>query len=304
LGIGSDIFELLTKLRTAGHLPSQSAIMEIGAQQLSQDFIAHPEKLAQLASLFGVEPTLVLPPPKPSHIVHGELMHLAHDAPRSRDFWLWLGFDYAAIDIDGSPDSIPLDLNYDHVPASAAEKYDLVTNFGTTEHIANQLNAFKIIHDLTKPGGIMLHQLPVQGMLNHGLINYNLKFFWMLARSNGYKFIRAHWEQSKAAYGLPNDIVDFLNLNDPTPTIPDFKVADALATIVMQKRFDIRFVAPIDVVTGSQTEHKILRKRYWTTFDRKAFEEFQNRAMNPRRSWNSLMTSVRRRLRRALHQSR
>jgi SAM-dependent methyltransferase len=305
LGIGSDIFEVLTKLRTAGYLHPHSAIMEIGAQQLSQDFLAHQQKLTQLASLFGVEQTLALPPPKPSHIVHGELMHLAHDALRARDFWLWLGFDYAAIDIDGSPGSIALDLNYDRVPASAAEKYDLVTNFGTTEHVANQLNAFKIIHDLTKPGGIMLHQLPAQGMLNHGLINYNLKFFWMLARSNGYKFVHARWQQSKVAYSPPSDIVDFLNANDLTATIPDFKVADAAFTIAMQKWFDIRFVAPIDVTTGSTTEYKKLRKRYWTVFDRQAFEEFQNRAMTPhRRDWRSLVASVRWRLRRALRQIR
>ena len=304
MGIGSDIFELLTKLRTAGHLHPHSAIMEIGAQQLSQDFLAHPEKLAQLAALFGVEQPLALPPPKPSHIVHGELVHLAHDAPPARDFWLWLGFDYAAIDIDGSPDAIPLDLNYDRVPASVAHKYDLVTNFGTTEHIANQLNAFKVIHDLTRTGGIMLHQLPVQGMLNHGLINYNLKFFWMLARSNGYKFVHAHWQQSKVAYSPPADIVDFINANDETATMPDFKVADAAINVAMQKSFDIRFIAPIDVRTGSQTEHKSLRKRYWTVFDQQAFKEFQTRAMTPhRRDWRSLITSVRWRLRR-LRQSR
>lgn len=48
-----------------------------------------------------------------------------------KDFWLWLGFDYSSIEIDGSPGSIPLDLNYDNVPAGAQGEYE-VTSFGTT----------------------------------------------------------------------------------------------------------------------------------------------------------------------------
>jgi hypothetical protein len=29
----------------------------------------------------------------------------------------------------------------------------------------------------------MLHVLPTSGGLNHGLVSYNAKFFWMLGRS-------------------------------------------------------------------------------------------------------------------------
>ena len=53
-------------------------------------------------------------------------------APFARDFWHWLGFQYAAIDIDGSPGSIPLDLNFDSIPTEHNGRYSLVTNFGTT----------------------------------------------------------------------------------------------------------------------------------------------------------------------------
>ena len=110
-------------------------------------------------------------------------------APLARGFWTWLGCTYAAIDIDGTPGSIPLDLNVDDAPAAARGAFHLVTNFGTTEHIANQLNVFKVIHDLAVPGGVFVHEVPAQGMWNHGLVNYNPKFFWMLARSNGYEVI-------------------------------------------------------------------------------------------------------------------
>jgi SAM-dependent methyltransferase len=271
LGIGSDAIEILIKLRASGHLHPRGAVMEIGAQQLSNEFLIRQEKLTRLGSVFGTEKPLALPQPKSSHVVHGDLMHLDQDAPRARDFWRWLGFDYAAIDIDGSPGSIPLDLNYDRAPLHARQKFDLVTNFGTTEHVANQLNAFKLIHDLTKPGGVMMHHLPAQGMLNHGFVNYNLKFFWMLARSNGYSFLHASWSHSGIAYGPSADLLDFFETTEPTAKAPTFKVADAMLTIVMEKSFDIRFVPPIDVQTGSQLENKKLNKRYWTVFDSFAF---------------------------------
>ena len=63
----------------------------------------------------------------------------------------------------------------------------MVTNFGTTEHIANQLQSFKIIHDLAAPGALMLHVVPAGGMPTDGLVSYNPKFFWLLCRSNGYR---------------------------------------------------------------------------------------------------------------------
>jgi hypothetical protein len=84
---------------------------------------------------------------------------------------------YAAIDVSDTPGNIPLDLNFDSVPRRMRHRFQLVTNFGTTEHVANQLNGFRIIHDLTTLGGVMLHALPGEGGLNHGMFNYKFNFF-------------------------------------------------------------------------------------------------------------------------------
>jgi hypothetical protein len=275
LGIGSDTIDLLIKLRESGHLGAHAAVLEVGAQQLAEDFLTHQEKLAQLGAMFGIKEPLFLPS-------HGELTHFAGDAPRARAFWLWLGFDHTAIDVDGnpglfrldprdfwlwvgldysvlgSPNSIRLDLNYDSAPLFVAQKYDVVTNFGTTEHVANQLNAFKVIHDLTKPGGIMIHQMPGKGTLTHGLINYNLKFFWILARSNGYRFLHAHWNQSQVPHEPPESITDFLNTNNPSEATSDFTAGDAGITLVMEKARDTPFVPPVEVprATHGNGAHK------------------------------------------------
>ena len=76
------------------------------------------------------------------------------------------------VDYDAQFETLLLDLNYDDVPAAHRNRYDLTTNCGTTEHVVNQMNSFRIIHDMTKPGGFMLHDLPWSGMYNHGLFNY------------------------------------------------------------------------------------------------------------------------------------
>ena len=285
MGIGSETIELLLGLRDEGYLRDRSQVMEIGAQQLANTFLSASDRIAFLGKMFGISQPFKLPPPVQSHLVHGQLEHLNSEAPFARDFWLWLGFDYAAVDIDGSPGSIPLDLNYDSVPSEQIGKYDLVTNFGTTEHVANQLNAFKLIHDLTRHGGLMMHQLPAQGMLNHGLVNYNLKFFWMLGRSNGYKFVRANFHQSSHFYGLPQDLQDFLDLSDPSgaQNRRTFKFADAALSVVLEKSFDIPFVSPIDVASGTQTDIVSLRTRYWTVFQSDAFDRLETKGSGPYR---------------------
>jgi SAM-dependent methyltransferase len=251
--------------------------MEIGAQQLAGSFISASRDLERLGGIFGVGRTLVLGKRAQSAIVHGELEHLDATAPSAREFWSWLGFQYAAIDIDGSTGSIPLDLNFDDAPAAERGRYDLVTNFGTTEHVANQLNAFEIIHDLTAPGGVMIHQVPAQGMLNHGLINYNFKFFWMLGRSNGYKFVHVDFTPAQASYQTPENISEFVARGDPTVInrMRSYRTVDVGILVVMVKTFDIPFVPPLDVPTGTKTNIVPLRKRYWTVFQPEAFGDLR-----------------------------
>ena len=268
MGIGDSDLRLLIQLKRQGYIPNGSSIIEIGAQQLDDNFLACRSELETVMQLFGVGQPCLLPPPLAATPADGPML-LCPDAPRARQFWTWLGLDYAAIDIDGSPGSIPLDLNYDNVPSQAKGKYQLVTNFGTTEHVANQLHAFKIIHDLTALGGVIIHNVPTQGMLNHGLINYNPKFFWMLARSNAYKWLHMDFSLSRSAHSLPPDIVDFITGFVPrfAERIRGYGAADCGLTVVMQKVRDIAYVPPLDVNTGTRTSNKVLEMRYWTVFN-------------------------------------
>jgi 2-polyprenyl-3-methyl-5-hydroxy-6-metoxy-1,4-benzoquinol methylase len=70
-----------------------------------------------------------------------------------------LGFEHASIDIAENI-TIRLDLNNDRVPENFRGGFDLVINAGTMEHLANQENAFRAIHDLTRPGGLQAAVAP------------------------------------------------------------------------------------------------------------------------------------------------
>jgi hypothetical protein len=275
MALGLDAIELVIRLKREGYFDRRLSAIEIGAQQLANTFLEARERIDYVGTLFGVGSACPLSPRRPTYIAHGQLEHLADDAPLARHFWTWLGFDYAAIDIDNSAATIPLDLNYDSVPEQHIGKYSLVTNFGTTEHVVNQLNAFKVIHDLAACGGVMLHHLPMQGMLNHGLINYNPKFFWMLARSNGYRLVYLNVSAATSYYALPENIAGSVSPFEPDIEIRRhaYRAADMLIVAVLQKVFDTPYVAPIDVPTGTRTENKVLEERYWSVFKPNAFDD-------------------------------
>jgi hypothetical protein len=288
MGIGCDAIELLIRLKEEGYLADRASVIEIGAQQLANTFLEARDRVSYVGSLFAAVPPCPLPHPTPTHVVHGDLEHLAQNAPAARDFWVWLGFDYAAIDIDGTPGSIPLDLNYESAPDHMLGMYQLVTNFGTTEHVANQLNAFKVIHDLAARGGVMIHHLPMQGMLNHGLINYNPKFFWMLARSNGYRLVYMNVNAGTSYYALPENIAASVSPFEPDIEVRRhaYRAADMLIVAVLQKVFDTPYVAPLDVPTGTRTDNEALEDRYWSVFKPNAFDDLARSAPggNDRRS--------------------
>jgi hypothetical protein len=173
-----------------------------------------------------------------------------------------------------------MDLNYDEVPAEHKGKYALVTNLGTTEHAANQLNAFKIIHDFTAPNGVMIHTLPFQGFSAHGFMSYSMQFFWMLCRSNLYRVIDVNltfWNR----YKIPENVVQFAKENSAIfqekDHIAQQEFQDVGVIVILQKPCDIDFVPPIDVANGTKTNDPVMRKRYWTVLDTEALSQYLSR---------------------------
>lgn len=245
MGLGNSFVVSLTELKRRDALAGISSVIEIGAQQLSNGMLRETAPTDELFRLYG-RPLPRLGADHFQGTING-LEHQPENAPDSRAFWESLGFTYSALDFDGHRDSIAIDLNQDTVPRSLKGRFDLVVNTGTTEHVTNQDNAFRVIHDLVRPGGIMMHELPAQGMMMHGLFNYNPKFFWHLCRENSYTvlFLKVC---SEASNPIPAEILDsniqhsghqYISIE----TVPDFTIRAAFR----KNNPASPFVTPLDL---------------------------------------------------------
>jgi hypothetical protein len=114
-----------------------------------------------------------------------------------------LGYEYVALDIDGRFGARVFDLNYQQAPEDLIGWSDLTANLGTVEHVFNQVNCFRLVHDVTKTGGLMLHLSPVNNGIYHGLFQYNPRLFSALAEYNHYELL-GQWASTKdPSFWLP-----------------------------------------------------------------------------------------------------
>lgn len=68
-------------------------------------------------------------------------------------------WEHVSIDLDGKGGSLILDLNKD----IDIGKFDVVTNFGTLEHVEDLYMGFKNMHNLCRLHGVMIHVFPSKG---------------------------------------------------------------------------------------------------------------------------------------------
>lgn len=116
------------------------------------------------------------------------------------------GAAYICLDINGRDGALPVDLSQPW-PPDVSERYagwaDIVTNFGTSEHVsAGQFEAFRTMHRLCRVGGLLVHAVPASGTCRrHGSWKYTVEWFQQLAATNRYEVIScAAWDKS---LGMP-----------------------------------------------------------------------------------------------------
>ena len=136
-------------------------------------------------------------------------------------------------------------------------------NLGTTEHVGNQNHAMKVIHDLTAVGGIMINDITAQGYINHGLINDNPKFFWMLARGCRYHWLDMRFNFDTSDTPFSADVMgEIARFDEHIAGRQDVRLTDTSFLAVLQKREDIPFVPPIDMSTSSVVRDQRIWSRY------------------------------------------
>lgn len=101
-----------------------------------------------------------------------------------RDVW---GVDHTSVDINGKGGALVRNLSE---PITDLGQFDIVTNFGTSEHVDNEGECWKNIDRFCKPGGVSLHAVPPWGNWpNHGYHRYSRRFFEGMALHAGYTII-------------------------------------------------------------------------------------------------------------------
>jgi hypothetical protein len=146
--------------------------------------------------------------------------------------------EYSAID-PGSPGSrFQFDLN---LPVPIEEKFDLVLNFGTAEHIFNVYQFFKTAHDRTETGGVMMHTAPFNGWPDHGFFNFQPTFFFDLARANRYEILSFVCGRVK-----PFEYVQVRDHDHVPQLVKAGKIpASSHINVVFRKRVDAEFAVPV-----------------------------------------------------------
>lgn len=189
-----------------------------------------------------------------------------------------MGLRYLSIDIaDGYRTQI-IDLNRQSLPAELAGTFDLVLNFGTTEHVLNQYNSFKVIHEATRAGGYIFHSLPSVGFVDHGYVTYTGRFFFDLAGYNDYEVVAFRFEgpaegregnllESSKSYRTYFPVLD-KTLEDSSATdagrrIAAMSVPDVTIRIVYRKRQATPYWGAVESSTSVGTVSEAVISSYW-----------------------------------------
>jgi hypothetical protein len=246
MGLGPPVIELYRQLKLQGALDGITEVMELG----SQDFWC-PQKNLVTALVKAFEKTVDDP----------ALLNTSNASQKpARLLYEALGIKYDCVDVDGRVGSVVLDLNFDPVPEDQKGRYGLVTNHGTSEHILNQYNVFKAMHDFARPGGVFVHAVPFTVHLEHGFFNYQPNFFEALARYNSYEtlgiWVGPDWQLASFVPWDPA-LLDFLTLNAKTTH---------LLVVAQRKMYDREFCVPFQEIYEDMVPDEV-RSRYAMVID-------------------------------------
>lgn len=100
-----------------------------------------------------------------------------------------------SVDANGSENALRLDLNK---PLPPLGLFDVVINHGTAEHVFNIAQVFASMHTACKVGGLMVHESPFTGWIEHGFYCLQPTLFYDLAASNGYEIVLVAVEEIRS----------------------------------------------------------------------------------------------------------
>jgi hypothetical protein len=108
----------------------------------------------------------------------------------AKNYYDLLGVSHVSIDWHGKNGAFPVDMSKP-IHASFDNRFDILTDFGFSEHVLDQYHNWKNVHDIMAPGGLMIHELPGQAMFpaHETCFWYTPEFFEGLAEKQGYRVV-------------------------------------------------------------------------------------------------------------------
>lgn len=186
MAISSVYYVLIRRMYELGLLPQNAAILEIGEANINSDvpanaidddirkYVTDPERRDQLLAEY-------------SELAKQQFRSVSFDLAKLIYRIFFAATEVQSIDFNGTISSHKLDLN---VRVQLNRKFDVSLNHGTAEHIFNIAQVFRTMHDYTVPGGLMIHEGPFTGWIDHGFYNLQPTLFFDVAEFNQYE-IRA-----------------------------------------------------------------------------------------------------------------
>ena len=162
------------------------------------------------------------------------------------------GMSYLSMDIAKGYKTEVFDLNREDLPARHRKAYDVVLNIGTTEHVLNQYNSFKVIHEATRTGGFMVHQLPVSGYTDHGYYVYAGRMFFELASFNRYEIVDIWYEGAGEddLYLAAKRYASSIPVVERFSALSALKIPNYMLTVIYRKIHDVPFGGMLETSTS------------------------------------------------------
>ena len=177
MGISIAAVQNTLELHNLGYFKNSKKVIEIGSQEL------HLKKndLKELYDYAGLDSKIIDSFPNIDNYPKSPKCSAKY-------FYQSLGFEeYKSIDINSEHGAIKFDLNKPFQDSSLFNKFDLVTDHGSCEHVFNISECYKTIHNLTKKNGYIVI---AQGLLKgNGYFLFDKSFVDGIAAANNYKII-------------------------------------------------------------------------------------------------------------------
>lgn len=177
MGISNVMVHWFERLHQKNAFGSMRSVLDLGPQ----DVVSTPAVLGNyLASIRGI------------HLSEDEVAREFNLGDSSklvatRRFYAALGLeDYKSLDLGDKRADYLYDLNES---IDLGRWFDVVTNFGTLEHVFSPVNVLITMHQHLPVGGLALHVLPTRGDYNHGFYNIHSVWFRDLAAANRYEIV-------------------------------------------------------------------------------------------------------------------